>query len=263
MSKKRKKGSLTVVGTGIEAVTHITMQAQACIEQADKVFYAMADPITIQWIRKHNSSAESLSSLYSTKKLRRLTYSEMAEQILKHVRQGLKVCAAFYGHPGVLAEPGHAAIRQARIEGFPARMLPGISAMDCLYADVGLDPNAVGAQSYGATYFLRNVRRFDPRHPLLLWQIGFIGEAKVPLRACNRRGLKLLVGELRKFYPGRHKVILYEASQFAVCKPRVHWVRVSDLAKVRVSPLTTLYVPPVGEPRRDHRMARQLKKVSG
>jgi len=53
----------------------------------------------------------------------------MVERTVTFVRWGLNVCAVFYGHPGVFADPAHNAIRLARREGFRALMLPGISAL--------------------------------------------------------------------------------------------------------------------------------------
>src|SRR2546429_6584747 len=44
--------------------------------------------------------------------------------------------------------------RQAREEGFEAEMLPAVSAEDCLFADLGVDPGDEGCQSFEATSFL-------------------------------------------------------------------------------------------------------------
>ena len=43
------------------------------------------------------------------------------------IRAGFRVCAVFYGHPGVFVYPSHEAIRRARAEGFAARMLPALT----------------------------------------------------------------------------------------------------------------------------------------
>jgi precorrin-6B methylase 1 len=77
-------------------------------------------------------------------------YDRMVERILSYVRRGLNVCVVFYGHPGVFVHPGHESIRRARIEGFSACILPGISAEDCLFAELGIDPSKNG-QSFEAT----------------------------------------------------------------------------------------------------------------
>ena len=50
-------------------------------------------------------------------------YTEMVERILFFVRKGKKVCAVFYGHPGIFVFSSHEAIRIARAEGYPAVML--------------------------------------------------------------------------------------------------------------------------------------------
>ena len=56
-------------------------------------------------------------------------------------------------------------------------MLPGISAEDCLFADLGVDPAEAGCQSYEATRFLERRPAIEPRAALILWQIGVVGSA--------------------------------------------------------------------------------------
>src|SRR5207248_1433100 len=130
--------------------------------------------------------------------------------ILESVRAGRRVCAAFYGHPGVYVNAAHAAIRVAREEGFPARMLPGISGEACLYADLGVNPGDVGCQSFEATDFLAARRRFDPTSVLLLYQVGVLGESGVyrGMKARPKR-LATLARMLRKHYPAKHPIVLY------------------------------------------------------
>ena len=129
-----RRGSLVVVGTGIKLVAHVTAEAVQCLQRADKVFYMVPEPAAEAWIRGLNPSAETLYDCYEDGKPRDKSYREMENRILAAVRSGLNVCVAFYGHPGVVANTPHQSIRRARREGFPARMLPGISAQDCLFA---------------------------------------------------------------------------------------------------------------------------------
>jgi Tetrapyrrole (Corrin/Porphyrin) Methylases len=78
----------------------------------------------------------------------------MVNRIIKYVKRDLRVCAVFYGHPGVFCTPSHESIRIARKLGYRATMLPAISAEDCLFADLGVDPGKHGCQSFEATDFL-------------------------------------------------------------------------------------------------------------
>ena len=236
-------GSLTVVGTGIQLAGHLTLAAKAWIEQADKVLFAVADPLTAKWLRELNSTAEALP--YNTNNQRRReTYQEIVGRILAEVRRGGKVCAVFYGHPGVFADPAHQAIKQARREGFTAQMLPGISAEDCLFADLGLDPGKNGCQSFEATDFLIHQRRFDPCTALILWQIAFVGNLGFYRKESCIHGLTVLSEVLQTSYGPNHEVTVYEAAVYPTSKPMIQHMPLSKLSEAQVSEISTLYVPP-------------------
>ena len=245
MNRRARRGSLVVVGTGISLVGQATLEAVAHMERAERLFYVANNPAVEAWIRRLNASATALHGLYGEGKRRQQTYREMAERILSAVRGGFEVCAAFYGHPGVFVRPSHDAIRRARREGFPARMLPGISAEDCLFSDLGLNPGESGCQSYEATDFLAHRRRFDSTAPLILWQVGVLGESSVRggMRGRPER-LAVLAQALRKHYGPRHPLVLYEAAQFPICNPRIERIRLARLPRAAVMPMTTLYIPP-------------------
>lgn len=116
------------------------------------------------------------SLVYREGKSRSETYQQMVEAMLSEVRAGKRVCGAFYGHPGVFALPTHRAIQIARREGFSAHMEPGVSAEDCLYADLGIDPGKYGCQHYEASQFMLYRRRIDTSAYLVLWQVGVAGD---------------------------------------------------------------------------------------
>lgn len=254
-----RAGSLQVVGTGYLVAGHTTPQAVTAMCRADKLFYLVGNESTRVWIESLNRSAESLHDTYAVDKNRALTYQEMVERILAAVRIGLDVCVAFYGHPGVFACPTHAAIRQARQEGYAAWMLPGISAADCLYADLGIDPGAQGCQSFEASDFLLRNRRFDPTSSLLLWQIGVIGVADWSAEPCNRKGLAVLCEALQEHYPADHEVVTYEAADLPVCDPLVVRFPLARLADAGVTRASILYVPPLAQRAIDPRMRDRLK----
>jgi hypothetical protein len=244
-SPRRRRGSLVVVGTGLTGAAQTTLESVAAMERADRLFYLVTDPVTEVWLRQLNASAVTLSDLYGARIDRRRTYARMVSRITAPVREGRAVCAAFYGHPGVFAQPTHVAIRRLRREGYPARMLPGISADACLYADLGLNPGDAGIQSFEATDFLLARRRYDPSSALLLWQVGVLGERQAERRPCRPERLRTLATRLQRRYPPAHRVILYYAATFPADDPIVQRVPLSRLPAMRVDPLATLYVPPL------------------
>jgi len=183
----------------------------------------------------------------------------MVDRILAEVRQGLNVCAVFYGHPGVFAYPSHEAIKQARHEGFRAQMLPGISAEDCLFADLGIDPGRNGCQSFEATDFLIRRRKFDPTSALILWQIAMTGNLGFQRETSQMRGLKVLSEVLETHYSSDHEVIVYEAAvYYPVCEPVIQHIPLSKLAEVGITSVSTLYVPPQAPAPIDSEMMSRL-----
>ncbi|MFK0120389.1 SAM-dependent methyltransferase [Streptomyces sp. NPDC090994] len=253
-----ERGWLNVVGTGYRSVSDITLEGRASIEQADQVFYLVTDPVTAGWIVEQNPRAENLQPLYRDKKPRVESYSEMTERILRPVRAGRFVTAAFYGHPGVFVAPSHAAIKQAKKEGFSAHMLPAVSAEDWLFADLGLDPASSGCQSFEATDFLVNQRQHDPTSLLILWQIGVIGALDFRWRYDYRANLAVLTETLLKEYPEEHQVAVYQIMPYAICTPWIRWVELRTLAEAEVTPSCTLVVPPRGRRVSDPEMLERL-----
>ena len=248
------RGQLVVVGTGLRSTGHFTAEALAWIRAADKVLYVVGDPVAEQVLRDLNpDGVESLQVLYGEGKERQRTYDEMVERILTCVRSGLRTCGAFYGHPGVFVYPSHVAIQRARAEGYPAVMLPGISAEDCLFADLGLDPATFGCQSYEATDFLFSERRIEPSAALVLWQIGVVGNTTFTAGEYDRSLLPLLVTKLCETYPPEHEVVAYEAAVHIGCPPRTIRSSLAHLHTVPMTAATTLFVPPASGVQPDYR----------
>ncbi len=141
-------------------------------------------------------------------------------------------------------------------------MLPGVSAEDCLFADLGIDPAVTGLQSYEATNFLYYHRQVDTSAALILWQVSVVGETAV-VEPPNRPGLAILADHLQTLYPPEHEVTLYEASPYPVGSPFVRTVPLSQLAMAEPTPLTTLYVPPAARQRRNAAMVERLRHARG
>jgi uncharacterized protein YabN with tetrapyrrole methylase and pyrophosphatase domain len=242
---ERKQGSLTVIGTGIRTVGQLTIEAIAWMKEADILLYVVADPIAEATMKRLNPhGATSLSGYYREGLPRIDTYHAMVEHILSCVRAEQTTVAAFYGHPGVFAYPSHESIRRLRAEGYPARMLPGISSEDCLFADLGVDPAVGGCQSYEATDFLLNAHTIDTSSQLILWQVGTLGDWTYKQSAYDLRAFPLLVQRLCELYPPWHQVIAYEAAVLPGCEPVIKQLPLSLLNQFHVNAATTLYIPP-------------------
>ncbi len=235
--------SLTVVGVGIEVPAHVTTEGRACLEKADEVLYLVAEPIAAAWIESVNPRSRSLAAFYEAGRDRSETYAAIVEEVFVRLRRGGDVCLALYGHPGVYATPSHEAVRRARREGLAARMLPAVSAEDCLFADLGVDPGTAGCQSYEATDLVKHGRQIDPSAALILWQVAIFGTSDyVPGGDFSR--LPELVEYLERHYPPDHEVICYAASPYPIVQPIIERVPLSSLPGATIPRLSLLYIPP-------------------
>jgi hypothetical protein len=171
------------------------------------------------------------------------------------------VCAVFYGHPSVFDRTSHDAVERARAEGFRARILPGITAEDCLYVDLEIDPGTSGMQSFGATDFLVRRRTPDLTVPMILWQVGTVGSRRTT-GEVRRPGLVVLAERLAELYGPEHEIVVYEATPFPVGRPMIERCPVRDLADAGVTGLSTLFVPANGEASADEQMIARLETAS-
>lgn len=261
VSAAARVGSLVCVGTGMSLGAHLTPRARHCIETADVVLTALSDPLVELWVRNMNRNVLGLQDLYQEGKPRHTTYRQMVERILGHVREGKRVCVAFYGHPGVFAQAAHQAIAEATQEGYSAHMEPGISAADCLYSDLGVDPGRLGCQHFEATQFLLYDRAFDRSAYLVLWQIGVFGDLSHSRFASRQACLELLTDELSRHYSRDHQVIVYEAATSPLVSPRIERVALQRLPDLQIGLGTTLVIPPSEPLRANPGMRERLQAI--
>lgn len=264
MSNKSEAGSgrLVCVGLGMMLGAHLTPQARSAIEQADIVFVLASDGLVERWVEEMHPDVRSLQPYYAEGKSRRTTYEEMVAAVLHEVRAGRRVCAAFYGHPGVFAQVSHDAIRRARDEGLDASMQPGVSTEDCLYADLGIDPGRVGCQHLEASQFLCCERVIDTMGYLVLWQPALVGDRSFTRYATTRAHRQLLVDKLRRFYPARHAVTIYEAPTVAISEPRMEPVALEALVDAELHMHSTLVIGPATPLRPDAPTRAALDRIA-
>jgi hypothetical protein len=253
---------LTVVGMGMRAGLHMTIETRLAIEQAGRVLYLVADPVSEACIRKLNANAESLWHMYQTGKQRIEIYETIIAKILDELESAGDLCVAFYGHAGVLTYPAWESIRRARATGKRARMLPAISTEDTLFADLGIDIGRAGLQSYEATRFMYYKYNFDTSAGLLLWQVSVLGEIEWnPPHAGVRPRLEILTDYLMGHYGPGHEVFLYHAPEFPTSRPLIERVALRDLPKAEHISISTLYIPPRGQPQTNEENMLALERI--
>jgi len=240
------KGMLTVAGLGIQIGADITRATEGYIRNADRVFFIVNQEIAATWVKELNPKAESLQHLYFVHKERIKNYEAIAQHVANSLKADEYTVFVLYGHPGVFAYFGHRAIKLAREKGFRAKMLPGISAEDWLYADREIDPGLSGCISYEVNDFIKNNRVFSSQSHLIIWQIGSFNVSTVVTKEVTTTiDLQPLTERLLEQYPNDHEIIIYEAALYPTDKPVINRFQLKDLTKQKPTIISTLYIPPI------------------
>nr|P9WEM9.1 RecName: Full=Methyltransferase/ribosomally synthesized type I borosin cyclic peptide precursor pocMA; AltName: Full=Type I borosin cyclic peptide biosynthesis cluster protein MA; Contains: RecName: Full=N-methyltranferase pocM; Contains: RecName: Full=Ribosomally synthesized type I borosin core peptide; Flags: Precursor [Porodaedalea chrysoloma] len=241
-----KNGTLVIAGSGIASIAHITLETLSHIKESDRVYYIVGDPATEAFIQDNASgTCFDLTIFYDTNKVRYDSYVQMCEVMLRDVRAGHTVLGVFYGHPGVFVSPSHRAIAIARDEGYKARMLPGVSAEDYLFADLGFDPATHGCTSYEATDLLVRNKPLNASTHNIIWQVGGVG---VGTMVFDNAKFHLLVDRLEKDFGPSHTVVHYIGAVLPQSITTMDKLTIADLRKDAVvkqfNPTSTFYIPP-------------------
>lgn len=239
-----QRGSIACVGLGMTLGSHLTPLARSHIQQADVVFAALSDGIVELWLQRMHPDVRSLHPYYAEGKSRAITYRQWVEVMMTELRAEKRVCGVFYGHPGVFAWSPHEVIKVARAEGFPAVMEPGISAEDCLYADLGIDPGRYGCQHFEASQLLFYERRIDPSSYLVLWQVGLVGDFTLKRFSTGPAYRQVLVDVLHQYYPLDHQIIIYGAPTLPIDRPDIRRLALRDLPHANMTAKETVVLPP-------------------
>lgn len=241
---EKRRGSIACVGMGITLGSHLTPLSRSHIEQADVVFAALSDHVVELWLKRLNPDVRSLQPYYRPGKSRMRTYREWVQLMIAEVRAGKSVCAVFYGHPGIFAWSTHKVVELARAEGYKAHMEAGISAEDCLYADLGIDPGRVGCQHLEASQLLFFERNLDTTSHVILWQLGVVGDRSLGRFRTPDAYRELLVERLRDDYAEDHEVIVYRAPTLPIESAHIQRMPLKDFVNAQFTGQETLVLPP-------------------
>tara|TARA_R110002110_G_scaffold133783_1_gene316477 strand:+ start:88763 stop:89569 length:807 start_codon:yes stop_codon:yes gene_type:complete len=253
-----RPGHLVCVGLGITLGSQLSELARNQLQQADVVFFHANSHYLRDFLSRLNPNLVDMQSYYQRGDSRLDSYEAMVEVVMQAVQQGKQVCWACYGHPGIASWPPHQAIRRLRALGFGAEMQPGISADACLWADLGEDPMERGCLQLEASRFLFQQPQIDISAWLVLWQPGIAGDHTLKRLESDRHSLAALVQKLGRWYPLEHQVILYEAAELPIWRPRIDRLPLSALPEARLEQITTLVIPPASGKQADTAMLDQL-----
>ncbi|GAA5196500.1 SAM-dependent methyltransferase [Rugosimonospora acidiphila] len=236
-----------IVGLGIKTIQHITREAEQAMRCCTKVFFVDDGFGVEEFISSLGAEARPMMHLYQEGGERRRTYVAMAASVLDAALDEGPVCFASYGHPQVYVHPTRLIQEGAALLGLTVRVLPGISALDTIITDVGLDPGPQGLQMYEATDVLARARPLQPDVPCLLWQVSAVETGLYSRQRGNAARFARLQRHLLTIYPPEHQVTMVLSANYQLLDAWQESFPLGELAERLAEGLQagTLYIPAV------------------
>jgi len=197
---------IIIVGLGPGPVELLTLEAQRVLSLARQVYFRFSAHPVFEWVRKQGIECVSFDYIYAQPGI---TYDRIYRLINKALikvakREGQCVYA-LPGNPYVFEKGPRWLQETAEPEGVSITITPGMSFLEALYIELGVDPEE-GLQILNAARMVeKDEYPFTTALPVLIGQVG------LPIR--NRPGepetnLQLLAQLLLRHYPPDHQVTL-------------------------------------------------------
>ena len=141
----------------------------------------------------------------------------------------LVLCAGAL-HPSAQSRAVVTADDYARAEKMLSAIVPGVSPLDCLFADLGLDPLREGCQIFAAEHLTEHGRRIDPTIALIV---------SLSDDAAHAALLELL----RRAYAAERQAVIYEPARYIVLEPVIRPGVIGEIGEQDLAGASYVYVP--------------------
>lgn len=208
MARNGHAADIYLLGRGIAGgIAQMSVEAIDALKRSRLVFDLSGD---VKAIRKLHPNVVDLYDDYWTGELCEDVYARLKDQVLAEIVQnGPTVSIIVDGHPMLFDDVNWSIVRSGKRKGLRVVPLPGISCLDTMMIDVGVDM-AEGAQIVHANQLLLYGIRLDPHMQTYVFQVGKFGTdffSRETKRNLPGR-FTPLVDYLTKFYPADHVVTL-------------------------------------------------------
>ncbi|MEM9146585.1 MAG: SAM-dependent methyltransferase [Pseudomonadota bacterium] len=239
-----------ILGLGIQTVDHATRETERILSTCTEVLFVDTGIATEQWLKTLCPRVTPLfGESYRPGSHRLSAYHHMAARVVEAAMQRPPVAFAMQGHPLVGVTAPRLIHQLANALELSVETHPGISSLDCLFVELGLDPMLGGLQIVEATDLLLRRRPLDPTVPALIAQIGAVESVLYNRRVSRPDRYRRFLAHMLQLYPQPHGVsALFTAPHPLVPSERLDFA-LGDIGAMaeRLHPGHTLFVPPIAD----------------
>lgn len=234
---------LYLLGIGINGFSQATDETLKVLGHCRKVF-DLSDQH--RSIRRLNPNTKNLDRFYWTGEDREVVYKRLVRIVLDEVRLGPGVALVGYGHPLLFDDVCAELRRRTHNLGLKCIVYPGISCLDTLCIDLGIDYGD-GLQIFDTTELVQLEFSMCVELHTILFQVYEFGEDVTADAIRPVRGrFAPLEKYLSRFYPVTHPVTLAYSEDGSGGGPVLVKTRIRSIDKKQkiMFPGISLYIPP-------------------
>ena len=241
---KVTRKELYLVGAGVLFPDHLTLQAIEVLGACDRVYTNLQPSEFASLPKDLRVKCESLWPMYRENRDRSSNYRDVAGAVVAAAERGRSVAWMTYGHPLVFDSVSQELLKAGRDRGWSVSILPGISSIDTVLAELGYDP-ASGLLIHEATSVVKRKLQLLPGVATLLLQPSAFGTSVAHLNGGWRPDLAPLQEYLLQFHAPEHDCAFVRSPQDESSASQVSWTKLRDLASTPLSALrgSTLFLP--------------------
>jgi len=241
----RGRYHLYLVGLGIRGPAQVTRETEAILRRCTRIYYAHTDPAVGAYLRQLCPRVFNLAGYHAHGRSHRRTYDAIAAALTRGATRRPPVAFAVFGHPLVYVSLANWLLARPP-RGLRVKALPAVSALDCLFVDLHLNPADAGLQMFDANQLLLKRRPLQPDVPCLIWQPATVESTYATTAWSRPQRFHRLRDYLLGFYPKEHRVVLaLSATTSRRTAPRLKRIALGRLEQARreIDAGATLFIP--------------------
>jgi precorrin-6B methylase 1 len=254
----RRAPEIYLVGLGIQGVRHLTREAEDCLAACRDVFLLHPTFGVAEFVGALGPAVHDLLAEYVADEDRVLAYRRMATHVVSAALERPPTALATYGHPLVLTYPSTLVQRGAAELGLQVYVVPGISSLDTVLVDLGIDPGTTGMAIHEASSVVLERKHLDDTIATLVLQLSAFGSAYHTPSASRPSRFAPFRDHLLEYFPATHVVTDVQSATFPILPRVLTPFALGDLAEVYANEQLggTLFIPPARAPELDEDVLR-------
>lgn len=204
-----------LMGAGIYSSLHLTIETIQALKVCKVIFVLHDDVSVLNKIKEINPNIIDCIEFYNSSKtiIRSNIYDAISDEIIEScIRHNETIGFIVHGHPLFLVSASERLIEKANQKSIPIKTLAAVSSFDTLQIDLQIDLG-YACQIYDSTFFCNNDILFEPKVPLILFQLSTLNNPNIVKGTIDINTLEPLHKKLIQYYPKNHNIkVIHSAS---------------------------------------------------